>query len=283
MERKEAQIATRQYTKVLTIAGSDSGGGAGIQADLKTFAACGCFGMSAITAITAQNSLGVRGIHGIPPEMIRQQIEAVLEDLGADAVKIGMLHSPEVIEVVHDALARFGILQVVLDPVMVATSGDRLLKDEAIGALITKLLPSARLITPNIPEAEVLLNQKIGVQEEMPEAAKALSAQISTHHRGVSVLLKAGHFLNDRLVDVLWDAESEQLTEFPVQRIDSANTHGTGCTLSSAIAAFLAKGFPLSDAVSRAKVYLHNALTAGAAYQIGAGHGPVHHFHGFWK
>ena len=283
MERNKTQIPTQQYTRVLTIAGSDSGGGAGIQADLKTFSACGCFGMSAITAITAQNSVGVRGIHGIPPDMIRRQIEAVLEDLGADAVKIGMLHSPEVIEVVHDVLARFGISQIVLDPVMVATSGDRLLKDEAIGALISKLLPAARLITPNIPEAEVLLNQKIGAQEEMAEAAKALSAQISTHHRGVSVLLKAGHFLNDRLVDVLWDAESEQLTEFPVQRIDSVNTHGTGCTLSSAIAAFLAKGLSLSDAVFRAKIYLHNALAAGAAYQIGEGHGPVHHFHAFWK
>ncbi len=283
MERNVAQIANQQYTRVLTIAGSDSGGGAGIQADLKTFSACGCFGMSAITAITAQNSVGVRGIHGIPPEMIRLQIEAVLEDLGADAVKIGMLHSPEVIEVVHDALARFGISQIVLDPVMVATSGDRLLKDEAIGALITILLPVARLITPNIPEAEVLLNQKIGAQEEMADAAKALSSLISTHQKAVSVLLKAGHFLNDRLVDVLWDAESEQLTEFPVQRIDSLNTHGTGCTLSSAIAAFLAKGFSLADAVSQAKVYLHNSLAVGAAYQIGAGHGPVHHFHAFWK
>lgn len=271
------------YKRALTIAGSDSGGGAGIQADLKAFSACGCFGMSAITAITAQNSVGVRAIHGVPPEIIRQQLEAVLDDLGADAVKIGMLHSPEVINVVQQSLRAFEITQIVLDPVMVATSGDRLLRDDAIEALITKLLPIARLITPNIPEAEVLLQRKIAVQEEMESAAKALSELASSGKRKVSVLLKAGHFENHQLIDILWDAETERILSFPVQRIESRNTHGTGCTLSSAIAAFLARGYNLIDAVTEGKAYLHNALTAGAHYCIGEGHGPVHHFYNFWE
>ncbi len=271
------------YKRALTIAGSDSGGGAGIQADLKAFSACGCFGMSAITAITAQNSVGVRAIHGVPPEIIRQQLEAVLDDLGADAVKIGMLHSPEVINVVQQSLRAFEITQIVLDPVMVATSGDRLLRDDAIEALITKLLPIARLITPNIPEAEVLLQRKIAVQEEMESAAKALSELASSGKRKVSVLLKAGHFENHQLIDILWDAETERILSFPVQRIESRNTHGTGCTLSSAIAAFLARGYNLIDAVTEGKAYLHNALTAGAHYRIGEGHGPVHHFYNFWE
>lgn len=277
------QTTQRHYKRALTIAGSDSGGGAGIQADLKAFSACGCFGMSAITAITAQNSVGVRAIHGIPPEMLRHQIEAVLDDLGVDAVKIGMLHSPEIIEVVQQTLHRFSVTDIVLDPVMVATSGDRLLRDDAIDALITKLLPIARLITPNIPEAEVLLQKKIAAQEEMEGAARELSRLASNGSKKVSVLLKAGHFSNRELVDIFWDAESERTLSFPVQRIDSNNTHGTGCTLSSAIAAFLAKGFSLKDAVTEGKRYLHNALAAGAEYQIGKGHGPVHHFYAFWQ
>ena len=267
----------KNYTKVLTIAGSDSGGGAGIQADLKTFSACGCYGMSAITAITAQNTCGVSDIHGIPVNTISSQIHAVLEDIGTDAIKIGMLHSQEVILTVTDVLRKFQCRNIILDPVMVATSGDPLIKEDAIALLKNELFPLAKLITPNIPEAEMLTGRKITDNDAMIEAAKHLSRDFST-----SVLVKGGHLASEKLVDVLWDYEGQEVEFYENKRLATKNSHGTGCTLSSAIAAFSAKGMALKDAVLHAEKYLHSAIKAGSQYIIGKGHGPVHHFYNSW-
>lgn len=266
------------YKKVLTIAGSDSGGGAGIQADLKAISACGCFATSAITAITAQNTIGVTDIHAIPTETLKEQIKAVLEDIGTDAVKIGMLHSSETVEAVNDTLKKFNISNIVLDPVMVATSGDPLLQEDAINTLKTILIPNARVITPNIPEAELLLGKKVNSQADLPEYAKELSCD-----RTVSVFLKAGHMSDDDLIDIFYNAETDEIIELKSKRIATKNTHGTGCTLSSAFAAFLAQGLDLNEAAKEAKSYINNAIIEGADYEIGQGHGPVHHFHKFWK
>lgn len=267
----------KHYKRALTIAGSDPSGGAGIQADLKTFSACGCYGMSVVTAVVDENTVSVRGVHPIPPEFVAGQICSVLDDLGADAVKIGMLHSSELILAVRDTLARYPIRNIVLDPVMVATSGDKLLQDEAVEALQQELLPRVRVITPNIPEAEILLGRRIERQEELPDLARELS-------KGrVSVLLKAGHLADRELVDVFYNAEEDRTLLLRSERIATRNTHGTGCTLSSAVAAFLARGFELDDAVSRAKNYIDEAIRRGADYEIGHGYGPVHHFHEFWE
>ncbi|WP_234735065.1 bifunctional hydroxymethylpyrimidine kinase/phosphomethylpyrimidine kinase [Tellurirhabdus bombi] len=267
----------KTYTKVLTIAGSDSGGGAGIQADLKTFAALGCYGLSVLTALTAQNTRGVSAIHAVPPAFIAEQLKAVLSDIGADAVKIGMLHSPDVISVVANMVTEFGITNLVIDPVMVATSGDKLLKDEAIDALKTELLPLASLLTPNIPEASVLLNQPIQTFADMEEAAAALSQLFPG-----AVLVKGGHLADEKSTDLLYISAEEQYL-YPTQRVETPNSHGTGCTLSSAIAAGLAKGLPMPAAVDAAKTYLTAALKAGADYTLGHGHGPVHHFYNSWN
>lgn len=267
----------KTYQRVLTIAGSDSGGGAGIQADIKAISACGCYAASAITALTAQNTLGVFGIHPVPIDFIALQIDLVLSDIGADAIKIGMLHSSDVVRVVAQAIRKFGITNVVVDPVMVATSGDKLLKDEAIATLRNELLPLARVITPNIPEAELLLGKKLNDSNELPQFAKELSMNGT-----VSVLLKAGHLQNDLLEDVLYNVETDELLTFSAHRIDTPNTHGTGCTLSSALAAFLAKGYSLNEATQRAKNYITKAIELGAAYKLGGGHGPVSHFGELW-
>lgn len=266
------------YKKVMTIAGSDSGGGAGIQADLKTISACGCFATSAITAITAQNTVGVTNIHAVPNNILKEQIIAILEDIGTDAVKIGMLHSSETVKTVNDTLQKFNVKNIVLDPVMVATSGDPLLQEDAINTLKTVLIPNARVITPNIPEAELLLGKKVKSQSDLPEFAKQLS-----NNRQISVLLKAGHLSDDDLVDIFYNAESDEIIELKSKRIYTKNTHGTGCTLSSAFASFLAQGLDLNKAVKEAKDYINNAIIEGANYEIGKGHGPVHHFHDFWK
>lgn len=266
-----------KYNRVLTIAGSDSGGGAGIQADLKAISACGCFATSAITAITAQNTVGVTDIHAIPTETLKNQIKAVLEDIGTDAVKIGMLHSSETVIAVNDCLKEFNIKNIVLDPVMVATSGDPLLQEEAINTLKTVLIPNARVITPNIPEAELLLGRKINSQSDLPKFAKELSMDGK-----VSVLLKAGHLSDDELIDIFYNAETDETIELKSNRVNTKNTHGTGCTLSSSMAAFLALGFDLNEAAKRAKNYINNAIIKGKDYEIGEGHGPVHHFHKFW-
>lgn len=269
-------IKRKLHSRVLTIAGSDSGGGAGIQADLKTFSALGCYGMSVITALTAQNTVAVKAIQTIPPEFIQAQIEAVIEDIGVDAIKIGMLHSPDIIYIVTQALKKYHLKNIVLDPVMVAKSGDHLLKIESIAALKSELLPLASLITPNLPEASVLLNRPIETKEQMEDAAKDL-IQLGSQ----SILIKGGHLTLQESSDFLLTQKSK--TWFPQIRLETPNTHGTGCTFSSAIAAHLAKGHELEEAVSLAKKYLSAALEKGCQYQIGKGHGPVHHFHNWWS
>lgn len=268
----------KQYRRALTIAGSDPSGGAGIQADLKTFSACGCFGTSAIVAVVDENTVGVTGVHPVPVDFVVGQIRSVLDDIGADAIKIGMLHSSELIRAVRDTLARYPIRNIVLDPVMVATSGDALLQQEAIATLRDELIPCARVITPNIPEAEILLGRGIASQEQLPEAARELS-----FGGKVSVLLKAGHLHERELIDVFYNAETDELVSLRGERLDTKNTHGTGCTLSSAVAAFLARGLGLNEAVTHAKEYLSQAIRTGAQYEIGHGHGPVHHFFNFWE
>jgi hydroxymethylpyrimidine/phosphomethylpyrimidine kinase len=269
---------SKYYYKALTIAGSDSGGGAGIQADLKAFSANEVYGMSAITAITAQNTKKVIDIHPVPVEMIRKQIEAVVEDIGVDAVKIGMLHSSEVIKVVVETLKEYKLQNIVVDPVMVATSGDKLLQDEAISTLISDLLPMATVITPNLPEAEIILSRKIQTKQEFVQAAKDLGQT-----RPRAILLKAGHFKGEELTDILHIPENGELLELPSKRIETENTHGTGCTLSSAIAAHLAKGKQLKEAIKYGIDYIHQSILQGAQYKLGHGNGPVHHFYKYWN
>lgn len=267
----------KTYAKALTIAGSDSGGGAGIQADLKTFSALGCYGLSVITALTAQNTRAVTAIQPVPPAFIADQLRAVLSDIGADAIKIGMLHSPEVIETVATVLTEFGATNIVLDPVMVAKSGDKLLQDEAVAALKTRLLPLATVLTPNLPEAEVLLGRPVATWEAMDAAAADLADLTAG-----AVLVKGGHLDTAQSADRLRLPSGEVFT-LASDRIETPNSHGTGCTLSSAIAAGLARGLSVAEAVEAAKTYLTAALRAGADYRLGHGHGPVHHHHLFWN
>ena len=260
-----------RYVRVLSIAGSDSGGGAGIQADLKTFCALGCYGMTAITAITAQNTLGVTGIHGVPPDMLRAQIDAVAQDIGVDAVKIGMLASPEVVRVVAQAIRTHRFAHVVLDPVMVATSGDRLIASETVQVLVDELFPLAEVVTPNLDEAALLLGRAIDGIDALEEAAQNLLALGAP-----AVLLKGGHLKGERVVDLL-ATQSGQRQRFESARIATHNGHGTGCTLSSAIAAFLAQGHVLPQAVEKARAYILGAIAAGADVHTGQGHGPLNH------
>jgi hydroxymethylpyrimidine/phosphomethylpyrimidine kinase len=261
----------------LTIAGSDSSGGAGIQADLKTFAALGVYGASAITALTAQNTQGVDAVLVVPPDFVARQIKVVAGDLDVGAVKIGMLATAEIIEAVAEQLEALDGIPIVLDPVMVAASGDILLDEDAIETLRSVLLPRATLVTPNLPEAAKLLDQdeakNEGAMRAQAEALKALGAQ--------AVVIKGGHAEGPEAVDILVDAEGELRLTAP--RIETENTHGTGCTLSSAIAAELAKGASLREAVTRAKAYVTAALQRANELQIGKGRGPVHHFHALWK
>jgi len=262
---------TQHYARVLSIAGSDSGGGAGIQADLKTLSALGCFGMTAITALTAQNTTGVRAIHGVPPTMLRDQIDAVVQDIGVDAVKIGMLHSPEVVLTVARAVQDHALPHVVFDPVMVATSGAKLITDEAVAVLVAELFPRAAVITPNLDEAALLVGQPLHTRPDMLAAAQRLVAMGAR-----AVLLKGGHLAGDSVADVLLQPGADALwLEGP--RIATANTHGTGCTLSSAVAAHLALGLNLADAVRSARAYVRGALEAGARVKTGQGSGPLNH------
>ena len=265
------QPQTYQYPRLLTIAGSDSGGGAGIQADLKTFSALGCFGMTAITALTAQNTTGVSAIHGVPPDMLRAQIDAVLEDIGVDAVKIGMLHSPEIVHTVASAIDRHGLMHVVLDPVMVATSGAVLVDSPAIAALVSELFGRTALVTPNLDEASLLVGRTLTSEADMQAAATELLAKGAR-----AVLLKGGHLAGDVVSDLLQVAGSAPHW-MRAPRIATANTHGTGCTLSSAIAAHLALGMSLIDAVEAARIYVRGALAAGANVKTGQGGGPLNH------
>ncbi len=255
----------------LTIAGSDSGGGAGIQADLKTFAALGVFGMSALTAITAQNTQGVQGVLELPPDFVGLQIDAVLGDLGADAVKTGMLSSAPIIEVVADRIRKYNVQRLVVDPVMRAKGGDPLLRPEARDALIQAIVPLAFVITPNLPEAETLVGFEIRDLAEMEAAARAIHAQGARH-----VVVKGGHLENADSIDVFFDGV--EFVHFSAARLATRNTHGTGCTFASAIAAGLAKGLPARDAVAQAKQYLTDVLTASADLHLGQGpHGPMNH------
>ena len=264
----------QNYPRVLTIAGSDSGGGAGIQADIKSISANGCFATSAITAITAQNTLGVNAVEGLPIGIIEEQIDAVLSDIGADSIKIGMLHSAKVVQCVARMLRKFEITNVVLDPVMVSTSGHKLIEDSAIEVLKSELIPLVRIITPNIPEAEILLGEAISEQGDLPNAARHLAELYD-----VSVWLKAGHLVDDELIDIFYNRETNETIELSARRIDTHNTHGTGCTLSSALAAQLAKGLSLTEAARAAKQYINQAIVHGANQSIGHGHGPVNHFY----
>ena len=266
--------AKKRYARVLSIAGSDSGGGAGIQADLKTCAALGCYGMTAITAITVQNTLGVTGIHGIPLDTVRGQIDAVVQDIGVDAVKIGMLATPDVVSVVADAIRRHQIRSVVLDPVMVATSGDRLIVPETAQALVKELFPLATVITPNLDEAALLLGRSIDGIAALDAAVADLLAMGAP-----AVLLKGGHLSGDLVMDVL-GRQGQQASDYlrlQSQRIVTHNGHGTGCTLSSAIASFLAQGLALEAAVTEARRYILGAIEAGAEVYTGQGHGPLNH------
>ena len=262
------------YPRVLTIAGSDSGGGAGIQADLKTFAALGCFGMSAITALTAQNTLGVRAIHAVPAAFLKEQIATVVEDIGVDAVKIGMLHAPEIVEAVAWAIDHYRLQRVVLDPVMVATSGDALIEGSTVGLLVRELFPRAALVTPNLDEASLLLGRPVRQVDELDQAGTDLLALGAR-----AVLLKGGHLGGEQLTDVLARAGRPEVDwpRLSGPRIASRNVHGTGCTLSSAIAAGLALGQELEDAVRSAHAWVRGAITAGALVQTGQGHGPLNH------
>lgn len=262
-----------EYPRVLSIAGSDSGGGAGIQADLKTFAALGCYGMTAITALTAQNTQGVRSIHGVPPEILRDQIDAVVEDIGLHAVKIGMLHSPEIVQTVAAAIDRHSLSNVVLDPVMVATSGAVLIDNPAIAVLVGELFTRATLVTPNLDEASLLVGHSLDSEAEMDLAARKLLAMGAK-----AVLLKGGHLIGNVVSDLLI-TENGEPHWLRAPRIHSANTHGTGCTLSSAIAAHLALGASLLEAVQAAHAYVRAALEAGTKVHTGGGSGPLNHGH----
>ncbi len=272
-------MSALRYRRALTIAGSDSGGGAGIQADLKVFAALGVYGASAITALTAQNTLGVQSIQALPADFVRAQIHSVLGDIGADAVKIGMLERAEIIEAVAEALASHPGLPIVLDPVMVAKGGAFLLRPEAVESLRRKLLPRAAVLTPNLPEAEALLGRRIESDADFEDAARDfldLGCQ--------AVYLKGGHREGPVVADYFRRRAGHDEGGFWLrsERVETPNVHGTGCSLASAIAAFLARGYDVEGAARSAHAYLARAVTEGARYRLGAGHGPVHHFAGVW-
>jgi hydroxymethylpyrimidine/phosphomethylpyrimidine kinase len=272
-ELEEDVLVQSPVPKALTIAGSDSGGGAGIQADLKTFAALGVYGMSVITALTAQNTREVLAVVEPPLEMVRAQIDAVMSDIDADAVKTGMLSSAEIVAEVAAGIERYDMRNVVVDPVMVAKSGDRLLREDAVDAVIELLLPLTFIVTPNIPEAEVLSGRGIQTEADMIEAARAI------HARGARiVVVKGGHREGDA-VDIVFDGTNVERLSSP--RVETRNTHGTGCTFSAAIAARLAAGREALEAISDAKTYLYGALVN--SYEVGAGHSPVHHFYQLWR
>ena len=259
--------------KALTIAGSDCSGGAGIQADLKTFAAHGVYGMSVITSVVAENTVRVLSTQDIAPELIERQIDAVFEDIGADAVKIGMLPKSASMEAVARKLKQYKPRNVVIDPVMVSTSGTPLMRQDAMQALIQRILPLADLLTPNIPEAEIMTGIQISTPADMEDAAKRIASL-----GPAAVLLKGGHAAGDA-DDVLYDGK--QFLHFHAERIQTKNTHGTGCTYSSAIGASLALGLPLADAVARAKEYVTTAIRH--ALELGSGHGPTHHFYNLYR
>lgn len=272
---------SRRIPNVLTIAGMDPGGGAGVLADVKTFSALGAYGCAVVAALTAQNTRAVTGIHPVPVDFVLRQIDTLFEDIGIDAVKIGMLGTAAVTRAVAESLAKWTPPRVVLDPVMVAKSGDDLLTRDAIATLREALLPQAHLLTPNLPEAGVLLESRAPetVREMYRAAEKLRNLQPLDSERWV--LLKGGHLPGSEAIDLLFDGD--RMVELPAPRIDTKNTHGTGCTLSSAIAALLPQRGGMVLAVREAKQYLTGALAAADELDVGRGHGPVHHFHWLWK
>lgn len=267
-------MSDEPVARALTIAGSDSGGGAGIQADLKTFAAFGVYGASAITAVTAQNTLGVTDWLAMPERLVAEQVDAVLSDIGADAVKTGMLANAAIIRTVADRMRAHAVERLVVDPVMVAKGGHRLLKDDAVAALVEHLLPLATVVTPNVPEAEALTNRRIQTWDDVRGAA----AQI-IEMGARAVVLKGGHMEGDAATDIYYDGRAYR--EYTSVRVRSSSTHGTGCTFASAIAAGLARGSDLTDAIALAKSYV--TLAIQHAYPIGRGQGPVHHFYRYYQ
>lgn len=263
---------TKTYISILTIAGSDSGGGAGIQADIKTISALGCYATSVITAVTSQNTLGVTAIHPVPTSHIVSQLRAVLTDIPPSAIKIGMVDRPEVVQVIADCLKPYPEIPVVFDPVMVATSGDRLIQPETIGALRDMLFPLSTLLTPNLDEAGLLIDRKITLKVEMLDAALEIFDQGPK-----AVLLKGGHLKGDKATDILlWGYDQVRNYELPF--IHTSNVHGTGCTLSTAVAVGLAMGLSLQGAVEMAREYVWNAISAGKEIRTGKGSGPLNHF-----
>ena len=256
----------------LTIAGSDSSGGAGIQADLKTMCCLGVYGMSAITALTAQNTTGVADIFEVSPEFLQKQLDCVFSDIFPDAVKTGMLSDSKLIAVIADTLKKYKAKNIVVDPVMVSTSGCRLMQEDALQVFRTELMPLASLLTPNVPEAEILSGIKIETVDDMDRAANKICREA-----GCAVLVKGGHLDGNTKTDILY-ADGQRVETFEAQTVETRNTHGTGCTLSSAITAHLALGHTMADAIRLAKTYLYKALEAGKDVEIGRGHGPVNHF-----
>ena len=271
----------KRYCKLLSIAGSDSGGGAGLQADLKTFSALGCYGMSVTTALTAQNSLGVQAVEPVSSEFVGLQLETVLDDIGCEGIKIGMLNSAETVGVVAQKLrswqGRKG-RKIVLDPVMVSTSGTRLLSLEGVELLKQRLIPLAEVITPNLPEAEVLLGRTLGADEEPGMICRELG-DLGCR----SVLLTGGHAPGSRTVDVWYDCRNDKIFELSSPKIDTINLHGTGCSVSAAIATWIARGVELEEALRFAKQYMDGAILAGAEVCTGSGAGPIHHFWNWWS
>lgn len=262
-------MSCKAIARALTIAGSDSGGGAGIEADLKTFTALGVYGMAAITSVTIQNTVGVFGVHDLPPETVARQIDVVAEDIGVDAAKTGMLSNAEIVEAAADAIKRNAINVLVVDPVMVAKSGDSLLAPSARQALTDTLLPLAYVVMPNVPEAEAITNMRIASEKDVRQAAERIHALGPRY-----VLIKGGHLDTPDAVDYLWDGA--HMRTFTAPRIQTKNTHGTGCTYSAAITALLARGLDITDAVPRAKEYLTEAIRH--SLPLGHGHGPLNHF-----
>jgi hydroxymethylpyrimidine/phosphomethylpyrimidine kinase len=267
-------LDAERVARALTVAGSDSGGGAGIQADLKTFAAMGVYGTSVITAVTAQNTREVTDWLAMPPALVAKQIDAVLDDIGADAVKTGMLANAGIIATVAEKLREHAVTQLVVDPVMVAKGGHRLLGDDAVQALRSELLPLALVVTPNIPEAEVLTGRRIVTWDDVRGAAEQLVEMGAR-----TAIVKGGHFGGESSTDIWYDGRG--FREFTSVRVRTQNTHGTGCTFASAVAAGLARGLATGDAIALAKSYV--TLAIQHAYPVGAGHGPVHHFYRYWQ
>ncbi|SPD75769.1 Hydroxymethylpyrimidine/phosphomethylpyrimidine kinase [uncultured Desulfobacterium sp.] len=266
-----------RYKIVLTIAGSDTIAGAGIQADLKTFSALGCYGLSVVTALTAQNTMGVASVHPVPFNFVRDQMDAVLSDIKPDAVKIGMLYSAAVIQTVAEQLEKYAVKNIVLDTVMASQRGECLMEEDAVRVLKDFLIPASAIITPNLPEASVMVGRPVDNLQDMRNAALRLSTSGAR-----AVLIKGGHLKGDDIKDLLYISSEDRFKVFESKRIATSNDHGTGCTLSSAIAAFLARGHGLEDSVGFARRYLKGAILAGAGYEIGKGRGPLHHFYDLW-